>query len=85
VGDSVAGVFIRAPRIRDVGPAAEAMAWHGDEVVGVRQGRILGLCFHPELTQDRRLHRWFLTAVAGLELPPTTDAAPRPAVPRAAA
>jgi len=39
------------------------------EVVGVRMGRIVGLCFHPELTSDLRFHRWFLTEVAGLRLP----------------
>ena len=39
------------------------------EPVGVRSGRVVGLCFHPELTSDLRFHRWFLTAVAGLELP----------------
>ncbi len=77
VGEDVSGVFIRAPRILGVGPAAEAVAWYGDEVVGVRQGRILGLCFHPELTRDRRLHRWFLTAIAGLAMPPAAEPKPR--------
>ena len=84
VGDAVSGVFIRAPRIRAVGPAAEAVAWHGDEVVGVRQGRILGLCFHPELTQDRRIHRWFLSGIAGPTLAPAQDASASPVARRAA-
>jgi 5'-phosphate synthase pdxT subunit len=61
------GVFIRAPRIRRVGPGVEVVVRRGDgEPVGVRAGRVVGLAFHPELTPDRRLHRWFLGEVAGL-------------------
>jgi hypothetical protein len=37
------------------------------EPVGVRQGHMVGLCFHPELTGDLRFHRWFLEEVAGLD------------------
>lgn len=65
----VPGVFIRAPRIRRVGPGVEVIARRGDETVGVRQGKVVGLCFHPELTSDLRFHRWFLAEVAGLRLP----------------
>ena len=36
------------------------VARRGEEPVAVRQERILALCFHPELTPDRRIHRWFL-------------------------
>lgn len=57
-------VFIRAPRIVAVGPGAEVVARHGAEPVAVRQGRLLGLTFHPELTSDLRVHRAFL-AMAG--------------------
>lgn len=53
-------VFIRAPRITEVGPEAEIVAKLGDEPVAVRQGRWLGLTFHPELTDDLRIHRAFL-------------------------
>jgi pyridoxal 5'-phosphate synthase pdxT subunit len=64
-------VFIRAPRIRRVGPGVEVVARAADgEPVGVRCGRVAGLAFHPELTADLRLHHWFLAEVAGLELPP---------------
>ena len=59
------GVFIRAPRIRAMGPGVEVAANHRGEPVGVRQGRILALCFHPELTGDLRLHRYFLRACCG--------------------
>lgn len=75
VGGRFHGVFIRAPRIRATGPDVEIVARLGSEVVGVRQGRAVGLCFHPELTSDLRFHRWFLGSVAGLDLPSGTDAA----------
>ena len=51
-------VYIRAPRIVDLGPAVEVIARRPDgEVVGVRQGSIVGLTFHPELGEDTRFHR----------------------------
>jgi 5'-phosphate synthase pdxT subunit len=68
LGGPFHGVFIRAPRIREVGAGVEVVAWRGEEPVGVREGRRVGLCFHPELTSDLRFHRWFLTAVAGFSL-----------------
>jgi pyridoxal 5'-phosphate synthase pdxT subunit len=76
LGGRFPGVFIRAPRIRQVGAAATVIARHGDEAVGVRQGRLVGLCFHPELTGDLRLHRWFLAEVAGLAVPEDAAASP---------
>jgi len=57
------GVFIRSPRILEVGPEAKAFAFRGDEVVGVRSGAVWGLSFHPELSGDARVHRAFLEAV----------------------
>lgn len=57
------GVFIRSPRILSVGPQATAIAWHDEEVVGVRAGGLWGLTFHPELSNDLRVHRRFLAAV----------------------
>jgi len=71
VGGSFPGVFIRAPRLRRLGRGVEVLvrrpgtARAPGEPVGVRQGRIVGLCFHPELTQDHRLLRWFLDEVVG--------------------
>ncbi|MFD2839115.1 pyridoxal 5'-phosphate synthase glutaminase subunit PdxT [Populibacterium corticicola] len=60
-GDQNAHVaFIRAPRIEQVGPRAQAIAWHGDEVVAVAQDRLIGATFHPEITGDLTLHRAFL-------------------------
>ncbi|MFG1530501.1 MAG: pyridoxal 5'-phosphate synthase glutaminase subunit PdxT [Thermoplasmata archaeon] len=60
--ESFPGVFIRAPRIRRVGAAAEPIAWQGSEVVGLRQGPRWGLTFHPELSDDPRITRAFLAA-----------------------
>lgn len=50
------GVFIRAPRLRRVGPGVEVLARHEGEPVLVRQGRVIAATFHPELTTDRRIH-----------------------------
>jgi 5'-phosphate synthase pdxT subunit len=50
-------VFIRAPRIRRLGPGVEVLASHDGEPVLVRQGNVSAATFHPELTPDRRLHR----------------------------
>jgi 5'-phosphate synthase pdxT subunit len=62
-GATVQGVFIRAPRLTRVGEGLEVVARHGDEVVGVRDGRHVALAFHPELTDDGRLFAWFLAQV----------------------
>jgi 5'-phosphate synthase pdxT subunit len=57
------GVFIRAPRVRDVGPGVEVLAEHAGEPVLVRDGRLLLASFHPELTADTRVHERFLRLV----------------------
>jgi pyridoxal 5'-phosphate synthase pdxT subunit len=55
-------VFIRAPRIEEVGEGVEVLARLGDgSAVAVRQGRRLASAFHPELSRDPRFHRLFLT------------------------
>ena len=54
------GVFIRAPRFGRLGPAVEVLARDGQEPVLVRDGRCLLAAFHPELTQDLRVHRYFV-------------------------
>jgi 5'-phosphate synthase pdxT subunit len=70
LGGPFDAVFIRAPRIRRVGPGVEVVARAADgEPVAVRAGSAAGLAFHPELTPDLRFHRWFLAEVAGLALP----------------
>jgi pyridoxal 5'-phosphate synthase pdxT subunit len=72
------GVFIRAPRIVEVGPRAQPLAWHGREIVGVRQGALWGLTFHPELSSDPRLHERFLREAAASVRPARSRARPGP-------
>ncbi|WP_010476994.1 pyridoxal 5'-phosphate synthase glutaminase subunit PdxT [Thermococcus zilligii] len=55
------GVFIRAPRIVELlSNRVKPIAWLGDRVVGVEQDNLIGLEFHPELTEDTRVHEYFL-------------------------
>ena len=61
---SIEMVFIRAPRIRRVGPGVEILARHGDDPVLARQGSVLVGTFHPELTADTTIHRYFCEMVA---------------------
>ena len=56
-------VFIRAPRIRQLGPGVETLARHGDEAVMARQGHVLVATFHPELTDDPTVHAYFCEMV----------------------
>jgi 5'-phosphate synthase pdxT subunit len=50
-------VFIRAPRIVQIGPAVQVLASLKGEPIFIRQGNVFGATFHPELTSDRRVHR----------------------------
>jgi 5'-phosphate synthase pdxT subunit len=56
-------VFIRAPKIERVGPGVEVIATEGEDPVAVRQGRVMAATFHPELSDDTRVHRAFLDLV----------------------
>ncbi len=56
-------VYIRAPRIAAVGDGVEIMAERDGYPVLVRQGRLLAATFHPELSSDRRVHRFFVDMV----------------------
>jgi 5'-phosphate synthase pdxT subunit len=65
-------IFIRAPAIEEVGPQATVLASlpqdagpHAGKVVAARQGHLLATAFHPELTQDDRIHRLFLRLAEG--------------------
>ncbi len=62
-GGDLEAVFIRAPRIQQMGPSVEALAWRDGFPVLVRQGGILAATFHPELASDRRIHQLFLQMV----------------------
>ncbi len=62
-------VFIRAPLIESAGPESVVVATFGGNPVAVIQGPHLGLCFHPEMTDDSRLHQLFVErAAAALEV-----------------
>jgi 5'-phosphate synthase pdxT subunit len=65
IGDSapLRAVFIRAPWIEDAGPDVEVLAEVDGHPVLAREGRILVAAFHPELTDDTRIHELFLNAV----------------------
>jgi 5'-phosphate synthase pdxT subunit len=56
-------IFIRAPWIESVGPHVEILAQVDGHPVAVRDGHILATSFHPELTGDNRIHRYFLDVV----------------------
>jgi 5'-phosphate synthase pdxT subunit len=62
-GVPLQAVFIRAPWVEDVGPGVEVLAEVKGHPVAVREGNILAVAFHPELTDERRLHRWLLDRV----------------------
>ncbi|GAW93641.1 pyridoxal 5'-phosphate synthase glutaminase subunit PdxT [Calderihabitans maritimus] len=57
------GVFIRAPYITRVGPEIEVLAKYDDKIIFARQGQFLASAFHPELTKDLRIHKYFLKMV----------------------
>jgi len=56
-------VFIRAPKIERLGPGVEVIATEGNDPVAVRQGKAMAATFHPELSDDLRIHRAFLDLI----------------------
>ena len=64
-GGPFPGVFIRAPVVEDPGDT-EVLASHGGHPVAVRQGRVMALAFHPELSGDLRLHEEFVRLAGGV-------------------
>lgn len=63
-GSAIKGVFIRAPWVEQVGPSVEVLASvdspSGSHPVAVKQGNLLATSFHPEITEDARVHAFFL-------------------------
>lgn len=57
-------VFIRAPKFEELGPNVKILAREGNDPVLVRQGNVLAATFHPELSEDERVHQYFLDLVA---------------------
>jgi 5'-phosphate synthase pdxT subunit len=64
--DSYTGVFIRAPWIESHGDDVTVLSMHDGVVVAARQGRLLATTFHPELTGDPAVHRYFVEHVIGV-------------------
>jgi 5'-phosphate synthase pdxT subunit len=64
-------VFIRAPKIERIGPAVQVIATEGKEnvPVAVRQGKVMAATFHPELSDDVRIHQAFLDLILSGERP----------------
>jgi 5'-phosphate synthase pdxT subunit len=65
IGDAFTGVFIRAPWIESVGDDVEVLAEHDGHIVAARERDLLATAFHPELTGDPRVHRYFVDHVVG--------------------
>lgn len=63
VAEDFQAVFIRAPLILEVGPEVDVLSSHNGEIVAARQGHLLVNSFHPELTDDERIHAYFLKLV----------------------
>ncbi|HZD38585.1 MAG TPA: pyridoxal 5'-phosphate synthase glutaminase subunit PdxT [Actinomycetes bacterium] len=59
-GGPVSGAFIRAPWIAEAGPDVDVLAEIDGRAIAARQGNLVAIAFHPELTGDARLHRWFV-------------------------
>ncbi|MGJ9385890.1 pyridoxal 5'-phosphate synthase glutaminase subunit PdxT [Salipaludibacillus sp. CF4.18] len=63
IGDDVQGVFIRAPIIKTVGEDVQVLARHSGDIVAAQSGPFLACSFHPELTDDYRMHQYFVKMV----------------------
>lgn len=59
--EPVLGVFIRAPIVTSIGEGVEVISTYDEKIVAVRQGKIVGTSYHPELTDDTRMHEWFVS------------------------
>lgn len=57
------GVFIRAPSVSDTGPGVEVLAKFNEKIIAVKKGNMLGVAFHPELTEDVSLHKYFINLI----------------------
>ncbi|QNK60456.1 pyridoxal 5'-phosphate synthase glutaminase subunit PdxT [Paenibacillus sp. PAMC21692] len=63
IDETVRAVFIRAPLIKSVGPEVDVLSTYNGEIVTARQGTLLAASYHPELTDDYRLHAYFVDMV----------------------
>jgi len=62
-GEIYPGIFIRAPYALEVGSEADVLAEINNKIVAVQQGNCLATAFHPELTEDTRIHEYFIKEV----------------------
>ncbi|WP_223069302.1 pyridoxal 5'-phosphate synthase glutaminase subunit PdxT [Paenibacillus caui] len=65
IENPVRAVFIRAPLITEARDGVEVLSTYNDEIVAARQGRVLATSFHPELTDDFSLHKYFVDMING--------------------
>ena len=72
IEETVRAVFIRAPLILEVGAGVEVLSTYKDEIVTARQGHLLATSYHPELTDDYRLHQYFVEMVRSRSAAPQT-------------
>jgi 5'-phosphate synthase pdxT subunit len=66
-GDALRAVFIRAPWVDEAGDGVEVLAEVDGHPVAVRQGEIMAVAFHPELTDDSRVHAWLVERIRAVE------------------
>ena len=57
------GVFIRAPSVSDVGSGVEILSKFNERIIAVKKGNVIGTAFHPELTEDTSLHKFFVNLI----------------------
>ena len=57
------GIFIRAPSVSDVGSDIEILSKFNEQIIAVKKGNVIGTAFHPELTTDISLHKYFVNLV----------------------
>ena len=57
------GIFIRAPSVSDVGSGVEILAKFNEKIIAVKKDNMIGVAFHPELTEDISLHKYFVNLI----------------------
>jgi pyridoxal 5'-phosphate synthase pdxT subunit len=63
IGNNYKGVFIRAPAVISIGPQVQILSKFDGKIIAVKQNNIIGTSFHPELSDDYRLHRFFIDLI----------------------
>ncbi len=63
IGSNYKGVFLRAPAVISIGPQVQILSKFDGKIIAVKQNNIIGTSFHPELSDDYRLHRFFIDLI----------------------